>query len=144
MLGFRYAYPAEEQTAGNNLGTRSRAGKERGWCFQVKGLCLRYGIKLHRSVWDHQHVKKMTPGATLAEERDLFDHPALESPVIVKWFTRSECAWENFWLSLFDGGDSFSGLIASLYTDTNIYTRTERCLNKSLAHPSELRVFLEG
>lgn len=88
-------------------------------------------------------MEKMTPGATLAEERDLFDHPVLESP-IVKWFTRSECAWENFWMSLLDGGDSFSGLIAGLYTDTNIYTRTEQCLNESLVHASELSVFLES
>lgn len=52
-----------------------------------------------------QHMKRMTPGATAEEERDLFEIPATESPVIVKWITEFECAQETFWLPLFEGGD---------------------------------------
>ena len=55
-----------------------------GGHFQVQGLCLKYGDKLHGAAWDHQHAKEMTPEATLDEERDLFEQPAPESPVIVK------------------------------------------------------------
>lgn len=66
---------------------------------------LRCGGKLHRPAWDHQHMKKMAPGATTDEEKDLFEHPDTESSVIVKWFAKSECAQENFWLPLFEGDD---------------------------------------
>lgn len=47
----------------------------------------------------------MNPGITADEERDLFEHPATENPVIVKWFIKSECARGNFWLLLFEGSD---------------------------------------
>lgn len=50
-------------------------------------------------------MKKMAPGATTDEEKDLFEHPDTESSVIVKWFAKSECAQENFWLPLFEGDD---------------------------------------
>lgn len=52
-------------------------------------------------------------------------------------------------MTLFEGGDPFVGfffffeLIASLCTDTIIYTHTEQCGDKDLAHPSELCMSLE-